>query len=534
MGKSSSRGRKLLYGLVSSVILLLICAMLQWHSGAYSCDLAGTPDEPAHVVTGLMVHDYLEHLAGAGFSHWPLSPRAFAETYYVHFPKIAIGHWPPLFYLVQALWMLVFGRTKIALLTLMVVTTAGAATLLLRMMRTSDGPVSAFIFVTAFLLLPVMQESLFSVMPDALLALLACAAMMAGARAIEGGRGRWSLFWVFTVAAMLVHGRGAALLPVPWIALILAGKKGMLRDRTLWIGAALVLLPTVPWFFWNNRTSRLSFGSELAAATIFPVHSFQCLGPVLFALMVLGAIAAPYRKEPCWGIATGLLLGTWMVSSVAIVPWDDRYFICAVPASVVLAALGLHLTARVVSVVSGWSRVATGAVMAGLVGAVSVGWALPLEKKPRVTYESFVAATLAGQDGNNLVYLVAGDPAHEGGFIASVALDDPAVKHFVLRATKTLGVTDWSMSHFDPVFHTTAEMADFLNRSWISLVVIQQDSERPDSKLLGATMLDSKWQPVAAPAGSLAYRRTAPLPQGAMTIRVDMRETMGKNLEAGP
>jgi hypothetical protein len=229
-----------------------------------------------------------------------------------------------------------------------------------------------------------------------------------------------------------------------------------------------------------------------------------------------------------------MLLGTWMVSSLALVPWDNRYFICAVPASMVLAALGLHITARAASAACRWLPRATVVTLAALMGAVSLIRALPLEQKPRVSYESFVATTLTGADGNNTVYLIAGDPTHEGAFIASLALLDPAAKHFVLRASKELAATDWSMSHFDPLFDNSAEMGAFLNRSWISLVIIQQDSERPDLQVLRATMLESKWLPVWSPSGSLAYRRPTPLPPGPMTIRVDMRESMGKYFEAGP
>ena len=33
---------------------------------------------------------------------------AFAENYYLHYPEVAMGHWPPGFYLLQAVWTLLF------------------------------------------------------------------------------------------------------------------------------------------------------------------------------------------------------------------------------------------------------------------------------------------------------------------------------------------------------------------------------------------------------------------------------------------
>ena len=86
------------------LLLLLyfsITVLLQWASGTYHSDFGGYPDEPGHYVTGLMVRDYI----AAGF---PDSPSRFAENYYLHYPKVAIGHWPPVFYSIQAAWMLIF------------------------------------------------------------------------------------------------------------------------------------------------------------------------------------------------------------------------------------------------------------------------------------------------------------------------------------------------------------------------------------------------------------------------------------------
>jgi hypothetical protein len=72
-------------------------------------DAVRTADEPAHVVSSLLVHDYLTQGLGQ-------NPLNFARSYYAHFPKVAIGRWPPLFHGTEALWMLVFGRSKRAML----------------------------------------------------------------------------------------------------------------------------------------------------------------------------------------------------------------------------------------------------------------------------------------------------------------------------------------------------------------------------------------------------------------------------------
>jgi len=529
-----SNAHKLRFTLTSFSILLLFCALLQWRSGAYSSDLAGNPDEPAHVVSGLMVHDYLEHFLSPQGSHWPRNPRAFAESYYAHFPKVAIGHWPPLFYLVQAIWMFVFGRSKVALLALMQGTTAGTATLISQRARIIDGEITAWVMATAFLLLEISQGSLYSVMPDAPLALLCCAAMIIGGKALEGRRKWWIPFWILVLAAMSVNARGAALVPAPWVAMLLAGKKDLLKQRAIWVPAALALLLSLPWFFFSHQIGQLSLLTVTGKALLFPIHAYLCLGPMLFSLMVLGVLLAPYREEPHFAMVTAVLLGTWILSSLAIVPWDDRYFICAVPACIVLAALGMRKVASVASRAFGWRLRATAIALATLVIFASLVQAMRLKKEPRVAYTPFAASILAGQDGNRAVYLIAGDANYEGAFVEDFALLDPAADHFILRASKELILTNWSMNYYQPLFKSSAEMAAFLDQSWISLVVIQNDFQRPDVQMLRAAMLESHWQQVAAPGGTLAYRRITPLPQGEMRIRINMHDSLGRYIEATP
>src|SRR5580698_3052623 len=88
--------------------MLSLAVAMQIRSGAYTSDFAADPDEAPHVVSGLLIRDYPE-------GHLFENPLRYAENYYVHFPKVAIGHWPPMFHAVEGLWMLVFGRNKTSL-----------------------------------------------------------------------------------------------------------------------------------------------------------------------------------------------------------------------------------------------------------------------------------------------------------------------------------------------------------------------------------------------------------------------------------
>src|SRR5207245_1427881 len=55
--------------------------------------------------------------------HWG-HPFQFALNYYAHFPKVALGHRPPLFELQQTAWSLVFGVSRPSMMWEMAVLTA--------------------------------------------------------------------------------------------------------------------------------------------------------------------------------------------------------------------------------------------------------------------------------------------------------------------------------------------------------------------------------------------------------------------------
>src|SRR4051794_1287068 len=96
---------RLRWDLAVLAALLGIVIVLQVLSGAYRAEFGAYPDEPAHYVTSLMLRDYLVHFHVA-------SPLQFATEYYRHYPKVAFGHWPPFFYVVQAVWMGLFSAAR--------------------------------------------------------------------------------------------------------------------------------------------------------------------------------------------------------------------------------------------------------------------------------------------------------------------------------------------------------------------------------------------------------------------------------------
>src|SRR6202165_1195147 len=131
-------------------ILLLIAVWLASRGGVFRSELTRESDEPAHYITALMVRDYIAQ----GMSAKPL---AFAKNYYLHYPKVAFGHWPPVFYVLQAAWMLVFGVSRTSVLCLMLVTTAMLGATLYTVVKRSDSWLAGLAAAALFICLPLVQ-----------------------------------------------------------------------------------------------------------------------------------------------------------------------------------------------------------------------------------------------------------------------------------------------------------------------------------------------------------------------------------------
>jgi len=125
-------------------LFLGIIVTFQWHGNAFRAEFGGTPDEPAHYVTGLLVRDYIT-------SGWPANPLEYARNYYVHYPKLGLGHWPPFFYVVQTAWSLVFTPSRVSMILLMGVLTALTAAIFCNTVR-EEYPLGAAAVATVFLI----------------------------------------------------------------------------------------------------------------------------------------------------------------------------------------------------------------------------------------------------------------------------------------------------------------------------------------------------------------------------------------------
>jgi hypothetical protein len=164
------------------LLLLATDLVLLWVSGAFQAEFGEYPDEPAHYVTSLMVRDYI----AGGVASSP--PTQFAVDYYLHYPKVALGHYPPFLYVVQAAWMLVFPISRASLLVLNAVLIALTGTLLYRVVREEFGHWAGVGAGLVWVALPAVQAYGGMVMAEPLAALPAFGAVVCYGRYLENPR----------------------------------------------------------------------------------------------------------------------------------------------------------------------------------------------------------------------------------------------------------------------------------------------------------------------------------------------------------
>ncbi len=474
--------------------LLLATAVvaLQLRSGAYGSDLS-SPDEAAHFVSALLVRDYI----AAGF---PAPPMQFAQRFYLHYPKVAIGHWPPVFYASSALWMLLFGRSKAAMLAFMAALCAALCIGIYEFARRDCGEVAAFACALIFATAPLVRTAASTIMPDLPLGALMFAAAVAYGFYLELGRRKYALIsGMLAALAVGTHGRGLIVLLVPALAL------WMTRARitpariaviavvvTAVIGAPVLMRQSLP----------ISVASIGANALLWAPRCGRALAWFVPALALLASVRIVGQgQRGRWTAMAALVAANWIFFALVNPLWEPRYLMTAAPAVAVLGAAGWRYAAN-------WSFGKLRPAMAVLGCAAVIVNAAPALRQPDLGYSS----ALARLPRLDRVSLVAGDPLMEGAFVAAMALHDRRFEHVVLRGSKALARSTWAGADYRLTFSRPAEVRDFLDRMGVGTVVVQRAAARADVPLLETAVTgDRRWREATGiVAGVRVFQRTVP------------------------
>jgi len=513
---------------VAIVVLIGVVVAFQYGSGAYNKDLSADEDEPAHVVSSLMVRDYIAQ----GF---PGNPVHFAESYYVHYPKVAIGHWPPLFYTAEAVWMLLFGRTRAAILAL----TASAGVLLavsvFAWIRIECGTLCALVSTVLLMITPIYRSAVFTVEPQILLAVLAFWAAILYGCFLQNRRRRYAWLSGFVaVCALLTHGRGAMLLFVPPVAGLLTGDT---VTKKKWLALFLLVCAvtlTLPRLLGQGDVS--SPITVARNAWMFFYRLGASLSWPVVVIAIFGAVKVVRLKKTHvgWLAMLALICSGWIFHALVNVPLADRYLLPIAPAVATLFAAGLQLFFELFRKSSAKLRLVQLAC-AALAFPFAVHGAFIKTVKPDTGCHRLIGE-LDGWNSPSEIYLVAGDPIHEGGLIAEAALAERKPQTVILRASKVLAASSWAGRGYHLRFTSPDALETYLDDSHVGLIFVQRKSTPEHMRLLAEAIRrhPQLWTQVLnsqSPDGFQVFRRTGPMPSGKAIIRIDMRDKLGRFLE---
>lgn len=524
--------------LLAFALLVVAALVLQLLAGAYRGEMTAGADDPAHYLSGLMVHDWLA--GGAS-----VDPMPYAREYYAHYPKLAIGNWPPLFHLAQGLWMLPFPESGTSVLVLMALLTATIAWLVHEALRRPLGPAFAALGAIAFLVMRPAPNLASSVMAEIPVTLACVVAALAWNRVVEdGGPRRMALFAGALVIAVLTKQNGLLLLLLPPLHLLIGGSWRLLRSRALWAAALAVAAIVGPLLWWALPTMRAGwanpsgmFGDVGDAFTYYFVNLPRWAGVVPVLLAVLGAwhgvragrgpASAPralhdtHERAPSvlWITSAAMVLATLVFHVLAPAGVDMRHMLPAYPFVAILLAAGAHWLAGELRRRGVRGPRAT-AVAVGIAGIALAFEAHPINDWHVRGYAQAAGVVVPRDPGARSVVLVSSDAVGEGAMVAEVAMRDPARPgHVVWRATKLLSTVTWAGREYQERPRSEAELLRLLELAGVEWVVVDRTTSlfphqerleraieaRPDRFALRAT-LDVRRNLTSYPAGLRVYR----------------------------
>jgi len=463
--------------------LFLLVFLLQHLSGAYGSEFGGYPDEPAHYVTSLMVRDFV---LGGNYR----APLEFAGSYYKHYPKVAFGHWPPLLYVVQGFWMILFSGSRTSVLVELALTTALAAFLLFRIAAKHYGKWAGIGIAVLLVCLPDVQISSNEEMAESLLLVTTFGAAIFFYRYLERHRWQDSLwFAVFCSLAILTKGNGWALAIIPPVAIVLTRDWRVLKRPSFWIPVPVVALLCLPWQVMTIEMARRGW---TAGTTPTLQYTLQALGQFLlitrdmlgWGITILAAwgiwirVIAPARSRPVaplHAVMFGLFVSMWVFHSVVPAGVESRKMVNALPALLLFALAGAGSLAGLI-----WSKFAPNKLspawpFASVAGLAALLFAVETFVIPTEQHYGFTE--LAGYietrpELRNAVILVSSERDGEGLLISELAMQDARPAHTILRANKVLSTSDWNGNVSDQFCNTAGDVMQLLKREHVRAVVL--------------------------------------------------------------
>lgn len=429
--RRASYGAVALRALAFLVLVMLAAAVTvaqQRGAGAYLAELSATDAQEArHFVAGLMLKDHV----AAGLPAF----AGFREAWSLHYPIAPEASGLSLLHVVEAGWYGVLGTSTPAalllpaLLAALLAVSAGWAAM--RAAGVLPGIAVGFV-VSA---LPLLRQAFIGIGTALPLALCGLLAALAFARFMRRGAGvDAALFALAGGAAVMTAPEGVAVVAVPPLAVLVAGRFDRLGRPAFWIPLAILAGLAGGRMLLTGAPTLAPTDTLLAHAAVVRA-TFGTFTLALAAVGVLFAVVAGWRRQQGGDImaaTTALLLG--MVGVLACAGRDVRAD-AMLPLLAPLVMLSAFGAIRLIGLfTSGWPAIA-GLAVAFLMLLAAMPALLEPVRKGGIGMDEAAQAVLAREGGGSVI-VAAADPAGEAALVAAVAQHDPARRHFVFPARR--------------------------------------------------------------------------------------------------
>jgi 4-amino-4-deoxy-L-arabinose transferase-like glycosyltransferase len=466
--------------------LAAVIILLQLHVHAYSAEF-GT-DEASHYVSGLMIHAYL----ATGLSNGPLSPLAFLKNFHSHYALVGIGHWGPVFYIVEALWMLPFGCGRISVLLLSAAVTSAIGLVCYAVAAPRIGRTIAGLIAIAFVASRVAQEGSAYVMLDAPITLLTLLAALTYARYMEATKTRDAVaFALLAVIGLLIKGNAGCLALLPPLAMLISRRFDLLRRPSFWLPVPIVGCLAVPWYLLTysliSQGFRYAWGLHYVSSAVRDnsIALLVAIGPLLLAAGLCGWVAVVWsalrsKADQVMTCVAALFAAVWIFQSVVPADIQDRYLEPAFPPLLILAGAALRyvldrMWGRLPVALGRMSALAT-LLLAIVLAASMMPSVLSVTPKTELGFIEAVPLVWQQVETHNPVVLVVARQRVEDSAVAELAMHDPHCPSlFAVRGSRLLGGGGYNNSDYKPRFDTATEVMAAIDAYRIPLVLFRTD-----------------------------------------------------------
>lgn len=449
-------------------------------------------DESAHYLNAYFIAQYLTQWFG-------MNPMAAAQEFYLHYPKLSIGHWPPLYHATVGAIFTVIKPTVAVAMTLNVLLSTLPVLFVAWTVHRFVGPLAAVAAAAWYGTLPLVMQAQLFLMNDQVVAAWVCAAALAWVHyAARPDLRRALMLAALAAAGILTKGSGWLFVLVPPLHAVLTGRLGLLANWRTWVALAVGVLALLPWYVITFRITADSWFFEpgldysRAAIVTYTVALLDNLGSLGVMLAGIGTVWAwrGRRSQPAlWSLVAAcisLVVATLLFQSLVPASLEPRVMVPALPPLVLLATLGLAAVARGLRMLMqpAGARVAQAALAALL---LLPGYGFLAAETPKVDLRLAAVASDITATTAPSIWLVDGSAGAEGALIAEVATRDPSRAAHVVRSTQLLADSNWTGRLYRLKAEAAGAVAQSLHRLGVrGVVVVRRDGGEvyPHSRML--------------------------------------------------